>query len=125
MINRQLGQPCEQSTQCASSLCSNKHCAPEGFSYIPAGTFTRGTPTTELGHKSTEWQAEVGWHILVVRMILLRSRLCRILLFNRMSQFCGGSNVCGVPTVSRSHILTFSHAEFSRFCEFLRRGCGV
>lgn len=101
MVNRQLGQPCEQSTQCASSLCSNKHCAPEGFSYIPAGTFTRGTPTTELGHKSTEWQAEVVIESpFFLQMAEVSQRDWKAVMPNNPSKFAACGDGCPVDSVS-------------------------
>ncbi len=101
MINRQLGQPCEQSTQCASSLCSNKHCAPEGFSYIPAGTFTRGTPTTELGHKSTEWQAEVVIESpFFLQMAEVSQRDWKAVMPNNPSKFAACGDGCPVDSLS-------------------------
>ncbi len=101
MINRQLGQPCDQSTQCASSLCSNKHCAPEGFAYIPAGTFTRGTPTTELGHKSNEWQAEVViGSPFFLQMAEVSQRDWRAVMESNPSKFAACGDGCPVDSVS-------------------------
>jgi len=101
MVNRQLGQPCDQSTQCASSLCSNQHCAPEGFAYIPAGTFTRGTPTTELGHKSTEWQAEVGIDSpFFLQMAEVSQRDWKAVMGNNPSTFVACGDGCPVDSVS-------------------------
>ena len=60
-----LGSGCDSGDECASDYCSNDHCAPNGFAYIPPGTFCMGspdgstecngeTPTSELGRYSNE-----------------------------------------------------------------------
>ena len=101
MVNRQLGQPCEQSTQCASSLCSNKHCAPEGFAYIPAGSFTRGTPTSELGHKSNEWQAEVVIESpFFLQMAEVSQRDWKAVMESNPSTFAACGDGCPVDSLS-------------------------
>jgi formylglycine-generating enzyme required for sulfatase activity len=101
MINRELGQPCDQPTQCASSLCSNKHCAPEGFAYIPAGTFTRGTPTTELGHKSNEWQAEVViGSPFFLQMAEVSQRDWKAVMESNPSTFAACGDGCPVDSIS-------------------------
>jgi len=38
-----LGASCAGSEECDSANCSNDHCAPAGFAYVPAGTFCMGT----------------------------------------------------------------------------------
>jgi formylglycine-generating enzyme required for sulfatase activity len=101
MINRLLGQPCDQPTQCASSLCSNKHCAPEGFAYIPAGSFTRGTPTTELGHKNNEWQAEVVIESpFFLQMAEVSQRDWKAVMESNPSKFAACGDGCPVDSVS-------------------------
>jgi formylglycine-generating enzyme required for sulfatase activity len=101
MINRQLGQPCDQPTQCASSLCSNKHCAPEGFAYIPAGTFTRGTPATELGHKNNEWQTEVVIESpFFLQMAEVSQRDWKAIMESNPSTFAACGDGCPVDSVS-------------------------
>jgi formylglycine-generating enzyme required for sulfatase activity len=101
MVNRELGQPCEQSTQCASSLCSNKHCAPEGFAYIPAGSFTRGTPTSELGHKSNEWQTEVVIESpFFLQMAEVSQRDWKAVMESNPSKFTACGDGCPVDSIS-------------------------
>jgi len=101
MTNRQLGQPCDQSTQCASSLCSNKHCAPEGFAYIPAGTFTRGTPATELGHKNNEWQVQVDiTSPFFLQMAEVSQRDWKAVMESNPSKFAACGDGCPVDSVS-------------------------
>jgi len=39
-----LAASCSVDRDCGSEHCSNEHCAPEGFAYIPAGTFCMGSP---------------------------------------------------------------------------------
>ena len=67
---RGLGTACAAGPQCASGNCSNDHCAPVGFAYIPAGTFCMGSPdahtecmgekpTSERGRNSEETLHEV------------------------------------------------------------------
>ena len=67
---RALAEECRYETECESGHCSNGHCAPEGFAYIPAGTFCMGspdgstecmdeTPPAELGREEDETLHEV------------------------------------------------------------------
>ena len=56
-----LGAACSVNADCAAGYCAtgpdgtaNDRCAPEGMNYIPAGTFTMGSPAGELGHQSSE-----------------------------------------------------------------------
>ena len=101
MVNRQIGQPCEQASQCASELCSNKHCAPEGFAYIPAGTFVRGTPTTELGHKGNEWQADVTIEApFLLQIAEVSQRDWKAVMESNPSQFAACGDGCPVDSVS-------------------------
>ena len=39
-----LGSRCSTSSQCPTEYCSNNHCAPTGFAYIPPGAFCMGSP---------------------------------------------------------------------------------
>lgn len=45
---------CTRDAECDGGGCSNGVCAPDGFSWIPAGTFTRGSPAGEPGHDPSE-----------------------------------------------------------------------
>ena len=61
-----LGAPCTANAECASGFCAtgpdgtaNDRCAPTGMNYIPAGTFTMGSPLIELGHDTDEAQHSV------------------------------------------------------------------
>ena len=50
-----LGTPCYPdgaNAACVSGYCGNGRCAPTGMSYIEAGTFLMGSPTTELGRSN-------------------------------------------------------------------------
>ena len=38
------GDACTDGGDCTSGQCSNDHCAPEGWAYIPPGTFCMGSP---------------------------------------------------------------------------------
>jgi formylglycine-generating enzyme required for sulfatase activity len=56
-----LGAACTLNAECASGFCAtgpdgtaNDRCAPEGMNYIPAGTFTMGSPVGELGRGGDE-----------------------------------------------------------------------
>ncbi len=40
----ELGQPCVDDVECGSGYCSNEHCSPDGFAYVPAGAFCMGSP---------------------------------------------------------------------------------
>ncbi len=61
-----LGAPCTLNAECASGFCAtgpdgtaNDRCAPEAMNYIPAGTFTMGSPASELGRNADETQHSV------------------------------------------------------------------
>ena len=61
-----LGAPCSLSASCDSGFCAtgpvgtvNDRCAPIGMNYIPAGTFTMGSPSAEVGRLSGETQHSV------------------------------------------------------------------
>ena len=65
-----LGETCVTDARCLSTNCSNDHCAPNGFAYIPPGTFCMGspngsteclgeTPPSELSRGSSETLHEV------------------------------------------------------------------
>ena len=54
-----LSDPCVSDDECLERNCSNQHCAPHGYAYIPAGTFMMGSPPAELGHESDETLHEV------------------------------------------------------------------
>ena len=64
--NGSLGAACTANAECASGFCAtgpdgtaNDRCAPTGMNYIPAGTFTMGSPLIELGHDTDEAQHSV------------------------------------------------------------------
>ncbi|MCC7542908.1 MAG: formylglycine-generating enzyme family protein [Deltaproteobacteria bacterium] len=42
-----VGDVCGQDSECAVGHCSNGQCAPEGFAWIPPGTFFMGSPVYE------------------------------------------------------------------------------
>ena len=44
VADRELSLGCVDDEQCESNNCSNDHCAPSDFAYIPAGTFCMGAP---------------------------------------------------------------------------------
>jgi formylglycine-generating enzyme required for sulfatase activity len=61
-----LGTACTLNDECASGFCAtgpagtaNDRCAPEAMNYIPAGTFTMGSPATEVGRETNETQHAV------------------------------------------------------------------
>jgi formylglycine-generating enzyme required for sulfatase activity len=61
-----LGAACTLNAECASGFCAtgpdgtaNDRCAPRGMNYIPAGTFTMGSPSDELGRGTGETQHSV------------------------------------------------------------------
>ena len=51
--------PCVTDAECAERNCSNEHCAPEGYAYIPAGSFMMGSPPGEVGRREDETLHEV------------------------------------------------------------------
>jgi formylglycine-generating enzyme required for sulfatase activity len=61
-----LGMSCTLAAECDSGFCAtgpagtaNDRCAPTGMNYIPSGTFTMGSPSTELGRDTDETQHSV------------------------------------------------------------------
>ncbi len=61
-----VGTACTLNAECASGYCAtgptgtaNGRCAPTGMNYIPAGTFTMGSPGGELGQDTDETQHSV------------------------------------------------------------------
>ena len=61
-----LGAACTLNAECASGFCAtgpsgtaNDRCAPTGMNYIPAGTFTMGSPSVEVGRYADETQHSV------------------------------------------------------------------
>ena len=55
-----LGEECGPEVECLSGNCSNGHCAPEGFSYIPAGTFCMGAPGYGGSEECPDRDPELG-----------------------------------------------------------------
>ena len=55
-----LGKECGAEVRCASGNCSNDHCAPEGFSYIPAGTFCMGSTGRGGTEECPDGELELG-----------------------------------------------------------------
>ena len=62
-----LGSLCTANAECSSGFCStgaagtaNDRCTPSGMAYIPAGTFTMGSPTAEVGRIAGETQHVVN-----------------------------------------------------------------
>jgi formylglycine-generating enzyme required for sulfatase activity len=61
-----LGAACTLNAECASGFCAtgpdgtaNDRCAPTGMNYIPAGTFTMGSPLSESGRDADEVEHSV------------------------------------------------------------------
>jgi formylglycine-generating enzyme required for sulfatase activity len=61
-----VGTACTLNAECASGFCAtgptgtaNDRCAPTGMNYIPAGTFTMGSPSGEVGRSTDETQHSV------------------------------------------------------------------
>jgi formylglycine-generating enzyme required for sulfatase activity len=61
-----LGGLCTANSDCFFGTCAtgpagtaNDRCAPTGMNYIPAGTYTMGSPAGELGRDSSETQHQV------------------------------------------------------------------
>ena len=61
-----LGIACTINAECGSGFCAtgptgttNDRCAPPGMNYIPAGTFSMGSPSTEVGRDTDETQHSV------------------------------------------------------------------
>ena len=45
----EIGAECETSDECTENNCSSGICAPDGYAFIPAGTFLMGSPEVEYG----------------------------------------------------------------------------
>jgi formylglycine-generating enzyme required for sulfatase activity len=65
-VNPTLGIACTLNAECASGNCAtgpdgtaNDRCAPTAMNYIPAGTFTMGSPSGEIGQDTDETQHSV------------------------------------------------------------------
>jgi cysteine-rich repeat protein len=65
-LGSSVGTSCTANAECASGVCAtgpagteNDRCAPTGMNYIPAGTFTMGSPSTEVGRAINETQHSV------------------------------------------------------------------
>ena len=61
-----FGTACTLNAECASGFCAtgpdgtaNDRCAPAGMNYIPSGTFTMGSPFSEVGRYADETQHSV------------------------------------------------------------------
>jgi cysteine-rich repeat protein len=66
VLQSTLGAACTSNAQCASGFCAtgpdgtaNDRCASADMIYIPAGTFTMGSPASELGRGTDETQHSV------------------------------------------------------------------
>ena len=58
------GAPCSSDADCGANLCSaSGYCAPAGWSYAPAGSFTMGAPLDEPGFHT---QRENGQHQVIL-----------------------------------------------------------
>ena len=55
-----LGVACESDDECGTANCSNDYCAPDGFAYIPAGTFCMGSPDGSTECMGVTDPAELG-----------------------------------------------------------------
>ncbi|MBO6937171.1 MAG: SUMF1/EgtB/PvdO family nonheme iron enzyme [Deltaproteobacteria bacterium] len=54
-----FGTPCSDDSACEAGKCSNGRCSAPGFAYVPAGSFTMGSPTDEIGRNADETQHSV------------------------------------------------------------------
>lgn len=57
------GASCGADPECATGFCSNGRCAPEGWAFIPAGTFTMGADPMERGFNPSR---ENGQHTVTL-----------------------------------------------------------
>jgi formylglycine-generating enzyme required for sulfatase activity len=65
-VDLTLGTACTLNSECTSGNCAtgptgtaNDRCAPTSMNYIPAGTYTMGSPSGELGRETNETQHSV------------------------------------------------------------------
>ena len=54
------GQTCQADDDCASLNCANFHCVPEGYVYVPAGSFCMGSPGGGGSEECPDGPAELG-----------------------------------------------------------------
>lgn len=50
----EYGAQCSESAPCAVGHCSNAHCVPDDWVYVPAGAFSMGSPPSEVGRREDE-----------------------------------------------------------------------
>ncbi|TXD41662.1 SUMF1/EgtB/PvdOfamily nonheme iron enzyme [Lujinxingia vulgaris] len=105
------GQVCSSDSECASSNCSNGHCAPPGFTYVPEGEFMMGSPAGEPAREASEAQHPVT----ISRPFLIQSTEVsqaewRRLFGNNPSTFrlCGDN--CPVESVTWLDALAYANA---------------
>jgi cysteine-rich repeat protein len=119
-----LGTPCYPdgaNAACVSGYCGNGRCSPTGMSYIEAGTFLMGSPTTEPGRGSSETQHNVT---LTRSFFMDRTEVTqgvfRAVLGSNPSAFQAGvsgvcdvtdPNSCPVERVRISSALAFANAR--------------
>ncbi|MGE3633149.1 MAG: formylglycine-generating enzyme family protein [Sandaracinaceae bacterium] len=106
-----IGGTCAVDTECPFGDCSNGRCVIPGFAYAPPGTFTMGSPPTEIFHESDETQHTVALTegLLVSRMEVTQAEW-RGLFRSLPTQFreCGAT--CPVDAVTWPEALAYANA---------------
>ncbi|MFU8804993.1 MAG: formylglycine-generating enzyme family protein, partial [Bradymonadaceae bacterium] len=107
------GDVCTSSGECSPGYCSNGRCAPEGFVYVEAGTFTMGAPPTERGfHRQREnGQHEVTFtRSLFVKEATVTQAEWRAVFGNEPAYFEHCGEDCPVERVSWWEALAYANA---------------
>ncbi len=99
-----LGRRCSSGIDCISGVCSNGHCAPAGFAYVPAGQVERAADGVIL---------EVSEPFFLAVAEVTQAEWTSLMSFNP-SAMSGCGNDCPVERVSWYDTLAFANARSER-----------
>ena len=105
------GQVCASDNDCPGANCSNGHCAPPGFVYVPEGQFTMGSPSSESGRDSDETLHEVTLtRPFLIQATEVSQGQWRRLMGNNPSTFLLCGDDCPVESVTWLDALAYANA---------------